>query len=141
MGGEGGGWKGGVVGGGCCLGALRRRPETVLACPPTCPFHPTFLSRCAPSTDLAVTEIAEHNVLFFVRNVHQIEISKGSPVDAESEMHFAMLSVAPPLRPSTMWHLLNTAPVWWLPKCSKARAWSITRPCDCKKCLLVCLLP
>ena len=57
-------------------------PEVVPAGPPTCTFHPTFLSRSAPGTDLAVMEITEHSGLFFVGNVHQIEICKGDNVDA-----------------------------------------------------------
>ena len=116
-------------------------PEAVLASPPTCPFHPTFLSCSAPSSNLAVMEIAEHSILFFVGNVHQIGIGKGDNVDVESEIHFAMWGVSPPVRPTALWHLLNTAPAWRLPKCSKAAAWSITCPYDCKVCLLVCLLP
>ena len=69
-----------------------------------------------------------------------IEICKGDNVDAESEIHFAMSGVAPPVRSTTLWHLVNSAPAWRSPRCSKARAWSITCPCDCKVCLLVCLL-
>ena len=114
------------MGVGCCPGPLRRPPQAVPAGPPTCPFHPTFLSRSAPSSDLAVMEIAEHSVLFFVGNVQQIKICKGDSVDAESEIHFAIPGVAPPVRPTTLWHLLNTAPEWRLPKCWKAGAWSIT---------------
>ena len=34
-------------------------PESVPAGPPTCPFHPTFLSRSAPASDLAVIEVGE----------------------------------------------------------------------------------
>ena len=116
-------------------------PELVPAGSPTCPFHPTLLSRSAPSTDLAVMEIAEHSVLFFVGNVHQIEICKGDNVDAQSEIDFAISGVAHPVRPTTLWHLLNTALAWQLPKSSKAGPWSITCPHYCKVCLLVCLLP
>ena len=52
-------------------------PESVPAGPPTCPFHPTFLSRSAPSSDLAVIEVAEQCMLFFVGSVRQMEICKG----------------------------------------------------------------
>ena len=45
-------------------------PEALPAGPPTCPFHPTFLSRSAPSSGLAVVEIAKQNRLFFVGSVH-----------------------------------------------------------------------
>ena len=76
------------MGGGCCPGPLRPPP-------PTCPFHPTFLSRSGPSSNLGIMEIAEQSLLFFVGNVHQIEICKGDNVDAESEIHFAMSGVAP----------------------------------------------
>ena len=62
-------------------------PEAVPAGPPTCPFHPTFLSRSAPRSDLAVMEIAEQSMLFFVGSVHQIETCKRYNVDAESEIH------------------------------------------------------
>ena len=51
-------------------------------------------------------------MLFFVGLVHQIEITKGGNVDAESEIHFAISGVAPPVRPTTLWHLGNTAPAW-----------------------------
>ena len=33
---------------------------------PTCPYHPTFLSRSAPADDQAVLEVGEHSVLFFL---------------------------------------------------------------------------
>ena len=96
-------WVGkGVVGrvglweGGAAQALFADAPEAVPAGPPTCPFHPTFLSRSAPSSDLAVMEIAEQSILFFVGSVHQIEICKGDNVDAESEIHFAMSGVAPP---------------------------------------------
>ena len=117
-------------------------PEAVPAGPPTCPYHPTFLSLSAPATDLAVIEIAEHSVLLFVGTVHKFEICKGYNVDAELVIHFAISGVAPPppVRPTTPWHLLSTALAWRPPKCSKAGAWSLTCPCDCKVCLLVCLL-
>ena len=94
-------------------------PEAVLASPPTCPFQPTFLCRSAPSSNLAVLEIAEQGILFFVGNVHEMEICKGDNVDADSEIHFAMSGVAPQVRPTTMWHLLNRAPAWLPPKCTK----------------------
>ena len=142
-------WLGkGVVGrvelweGGAAQALFADVPKAVPAGPPTCPFHPTFLSRSAPSSDLATMEIAEQSMLFFVGILHQMEICKGDNVDAESEIHFAMSGVAPPppVRPTTLRHLLNTAPAWRSPKCTKDRAWSITCPCDCKVCLLVCLL-
>ena len=114
-------WVGkGVVGrvglweGGAARALFADAPEAVPAAPPTCPFHPTFLSRSAPSSDLAVMKIAEQSMLFFVGSVHLIEICKGDNVDAESEILLAMLGVAPPLRPTTLWHLVNTAPAWRL---------------------------
>ena len=91
----------GVVGrvglweGGAAQALFANAPEAVPAGPPTCPLHPTFLSRSAPSSDLAVMEIAEQSILFFVGNVHRIEICEGDNVDAESEIHFAMSGVAP----------------------------------------------
>ena len=115
-------------------------PESVPAGPPTCPFHPTFLSRSAPASDLAVIEVGEQCTLFFVGSVHQLEVCEGDNVDAESEIHFAMTGIAPPERPTTPWHLVNTVPTWRLPKCAKTGAWSITCPRECKVCLLVCLL-
>ena len=66
---------------------------------------------------------------FFLGDVHKIEITKGDNVDAESEIHFANSGVALPVRPTTLWHLGN-------PKCTKAGAWSIICPCDCKVCPL-----
>ena len=107
-------------------------PAAVLAGPPTRPFHPTFLPRSAPSSDLVVMEIAELSILFFVGNVHQIVICKGNNVDAESKIPFAISGVA---SRGAADHVVAS------PKCSKAGGWSITVPCDCKLCLLVCLLP
>ena len=115
-------------------------PELVPAGPPTCPFHPTFLSGSAPASDLAVIEVGEQCMLFFMGSVHQLEVCKGDNVDAESEIHFAMTGIAPPERPTTLWHLVNTVPAWRSPKCAKTGAWSITCPCECKLCLFVCLL-
>ena len=103
-------------------------PESVPPGPPTCPFHPTFLSRSAPSSDLAVIEVDEQCMLFLVGSVHQLEVCKGDSPDAESEIHFAMTGIAPPERPTTPWHLANTAPAWRLPKCAKTGAWGITCP-------------
>ena len=94
--------------------------------PPTCPYHPTFLSPTAPATHLAVMEVAEHSVLFFVGDAQQIEITKEDNVNAESEIRFAISGVAPPGRPTMLWHMLNTAPAWRPPKCTNARAWSMT---------------
>ena len=85
-------------------------PQMVPAGPPTCPFHPTFISRSAPASDLAVIEVGEQCMLFFVGSVHQLEVCKGDNVDAESEIHFAMTGIAPPARPTTLWHLVNTVP-------------------------------
>ena len=70
-------------------------PEAVPAGPPTCPFHPTFLSRSAPASDLAVIEVGEQCMLFFMGSVHQLEVCKGDNADAESEIHFAMSGAAP----------------------------------------------
>ena len=108
--------------GGAAQALVADAPEAVLSGPPTCPLHATFLSRSTMSSDLAVMEIADQGVLFFVGNVHQIEICKGDNVNGELEIHFAMSGVSPPMRPTTLWHLLNTAAALRLPKCSKARA-------------------
>ena len=70
-------------------------PEVALSGPPTCPYHPTFLSRSAPADVLAVMEVAEQSVLFFVGPVHHLEFTKGDNVDAEQEIHFAISIVAP----------------------------------------------
>ena len=56
-------------------------PEAVPAAPPTCSFHPTFLSRSAPSSGLSVMEIAEQSMFFFVGSVHKIEICKGDNIE------------------------------------------------------------
>ena len=45
-------------------------PEAPSSGPPTCPYHPTFLSRSAPADVVAVLEVAEHLVLFFAGLVH-----------------------------------------------------------------------
>ena len=45
--------------------------------PPTCPFHPNFLSRSAPASDFAVIGVGEQCMLFFVGRVHQVEVCKG----------------------------------------------------------------
>ena len=140
------GWGRGRLGGWSCGRGLLPRPSSPTPprrsrpFPPARPFHPTFLSRSAPASDLAVIEVGEQCMLFFVVSVHQIEVCKGDNVDAESEIHFAMSGVAPPVWPTTLWHLVNTAPAWRARKCSNVGGWSITCPCDCKVCLLVCLL-
>ena len=59
MGGEGGGWEGGVRRGRLPRPSSPTPPQTVPAGPPTCPFHPTFISRSAPASDLAVIEVGE----------------------------------------------------------------------------------
>ena len=87
-------------------------PESVPAGPTTCRFHPTFLSWSAPAFDLAVIEVCEQCMLFFVRSVHQLEVCKGNNVDAESEIHFAMTGISSPEQPTTVPHLVNTVPAW-----------------------------
>ena len=95
------GWGRGRLGGwGCGRGRLPRPssptpPGTLPAGPPTCPFHPTFISRSAPASDLAVIEVGCQCMLFFVGSVHQLEVAKGGDVDAESEIHFALSGIAP----------------------------------------------
>ena len=61
-------------------------------------------------------------MLFFVGSMHQIEICKGDNVYAESEIRFAMSGVAPPVRPTTLWHRVNSAPAWRSPRCSNVVA-------------------
>ena len=56
--------------GGAAQAFFADAPEAVPAGPPTCPFHPTFLSRSAPASDLAVMEVDEQCMLFFVGSVH-----------------------------------------------------------------------
>ena len=115
--------------------------------PPTCPYYATFLSRSTPASDLAMTEVTKHSMLFFVRLVHRIEITKWDNVDAEEEIHFGdpfphFRRCPPPMRLTTLWHLGNTAGAWRPPKCTFAGALPITCPCDCKVCPLciyVCL--
>ena len=82
------------MGGGCCPGPLADPPESVPAGLPTCPFHPTFLSRSATASDLAVIEVGEQCMLFFVGSVHQLEVCKGDNADAESGIHFAITGIA-----------------------------------------------
>ena len=77
-------------------------PESVPAGPPTCHFHPSFLSRSAPVSDLAVIKVGEQCMLFFVGSVHQVEVCKGDNAYAESEIQFAMTGIAPPERPTTV---------------------------------------
>ena len=103
--------------------------------PPRCPYHPTFLSRSALADVLAVSKVAERLVLFFSGLVHQLEVTK----DEGEAIHFAISGVAPPpppVRPTTLWHLGNTAPAWCSPKCRRAGAWFICCPCDCIVCPL-----
>ena len=63
--------------GGAAQALFADPPESVPAGPPTCPFHPTFLSRSAPASNLAVIEVGEQCMLFFVGRVHQLEVCKG----------------------------------------------------------------
>ena len=126
------------MGGGGCPGPLRRPPPDAPGRPRHLPLPPHLHFRSAPASDLAVIEVGPECMLFFVGSVHQLEVAKGGDVDAESEIHFALSGIAPPGRPTTLWHLVNTA--WRSPKCARTGAWSITCPCDCKVCLLVCLL-
>ena len=95
--------------GGAAQAPVADAPEVVPAGPPSCPFHPTFLSRSAPSSGLAVIEVAEQCTFFSLASVHEIEICKRDNVDVESEIHFAMAGVAHPVRPTTLWHLVNIA--------------------------------
>ena len=94
-------------------------PHTLPAGPCTCPFHPTFISRSAPTSDLAVIEVGPQCMPFFVGSAHQLEVCKGGNVDAESEIHFAISGIAPPGRRTTLWHLVNTVPAWRSPKCAR----------------------
>ena len=113
--------------------------QTVTAGPPTCIFHPTFISRLAPASDLAVIEVGEQCMLFFVGSVHQLEVYKGDNVDAESKIHFALSGIAPPGRRTTLWHLVNTVPAWRSPKCAKTGAWSITHAHASARCACLCV--
>ena len=74
-------------------------PKIVPSGPPTCPNHPTFLSRSGPGIDLTIMEVPEHSVVFFVGLVHQFKITSGDNVDAEQEIHFAIAGVAHPPPP------------------------------------------
>ena len=79
--------------------------------PPTCPYHPTFLTRSSPADDLAVPEAGEHSKLFFLGVVHQLEVVKDGTVDEVTPITFAICSA--PRSPHTLWHLVNTAPAWY----------------------------
>ena len=99
--------RGRLGGWGCGRGMLPRPssptpPSRSRPPPPTWPFHPTFLSRSAPASDLAVIVVGEQCMLFLVGSVQQLEVCKGDNADAESEIHFAMSSVAPPGRPTIL---------------------------------------
>ena len=129
------------MGGGCCPGSLRRTLELVPAGPPACPFHPTFFSWSASASDLAVIEVGEQCMLFFVGSVHQVEVCKGDNADAELEINFAMTGIPPKERPTTLWHLADTAPAWRSPKCAKTGAWSISSHVSARcACLCVCFV-
>ena len=82
-------------GGGCPGPICRPPPQTLPAGCPTCPFHPNFISRSAPASDLAVIEVRPQCMLFFVGSVHQLEVAKGGDVDVESEIHFAFPALPP----------------------------------------------
>ena len=81
-------------------------------------------------------EVVEHSVLFFVGLVSQVEVTKHGNVDAELEIHFPIFGLAPLVRPTTLWHLGNTAPAWHSPKCMPSGAWYMSCPCYCKVCPL-----
>ena len=104
----------------------------------TRPYHPTFLFRCNPADDLAVLEVGEHSVLFFVGVVHQLEVMKDDTVDEVIPISFAISSVPPPplVRPTTMWYLVNTALAWRRVKQSGAGGWTIVCPYDYEVCEL-----
>ena len=68
--------------------------------PPACPFQPTFLSRSATNSHLAVMKIAEQSILFFLGNVHHIEMCKGDKADhaVAPPQHCPSVAVAHVLR-------------------------------------------
>ena len=81
--------------------------------PPTCPYHPTFLSWSAAANAAAVLEVGEHSVLFFIGVVHPLEVTKEASVDEAAYINFAISGVAPPpppIRPTTLGHVANTTP-------------------------------
>ena len=136
------------MGRGCCPGPFRGRPQGDLSAPPTCPYHPTFLSRSAPADVLAVMEVAEHSVPFFAGIVHELEVTKEGYVDAEEEIHFAISGFAPPPPPPApsgpphcgTW---GTPPQRGTAPMHARRGPIISCPFDCNVCPLcisVCLL-
>ena len=127
--------------GGAAQALFAVAPEAVPAGPPHLPLAPHLPLPLRPElrSRRHGDRRAEHPLLRGDYAPHRD--LQGDNVHAESEIHFAMSGSAPPMRPTTLWHLLNTVPAWRSPKCTKAGAWSITCPCDCKVCLLVCLPP
>ena len=101
--------------------------------PPTCPYHPTFLSRSAPADTLAVLEVGEHSSVFFFCMVHQLEVLMDGTVDEATAINFAISTVAPPHSPHDL-----VASSEHGPRVAQGEAvpppgvWSIVCPCDCE---------
>ena len=126
--------------GGAAQALFADAPEAFQAGSPSCPYHPTLLSRCAPATDPAVMEIAEHSVLFLWGRCTRSRSARGTTSMRNPRSTSPSGALPPAVRPTTLWHLLSTNRAWRLLRCSKAGAWSLICPCDCKACLLVWLL-
>ena len=58
-------------------------PQTLPAGPPTCPFHPTFISRSAPASDLAVIEVGPQ-MSAVSTGLRMAMMASGQQVDVDS---------------------------------------------------------
>ena len=72
-------------------------------------------------------------MLFFLHVAHRLEVVKDGTVDKLTPSPSPSLAPPPPppVRPTTLWHLLNTASAWSRVKQSHAGTWTVC-PCDCE---------
>ena len=66
---------------------------------PTCPYHPSFISRSAPADTPTALKVGEHPMVFFLGMFHQLEVVKDGTEDKAGIFNFAIPSVAPPPPP------------------------------------------
>ena len=127
------------MGGGCCLGPLRRLPRGGPGRPPHVPLPPHLPLPHRPGHQPR-RDGGRRALGALFRGDRDYQGGQRRCRVGDPLPH---LRRCPPGAANRAVDLLNTAAAWRPPKCSKAGAWSITCPCDCKVCPLcisVCLL-